>query len=322
MKRTTVIIPNYNGIKFLEDCLRFLHRSQETEFDTIVVDNGSTDGSVDFLYSQFPWVKVIALSENTGFAKAVNVGIQAAETEYVLLLNNDTVTDHYFVKELENCISSDEKIFSVQAKMLSMAEPEIIDDAGDYYCALGWAFARGKGRPSDHFEKQTDIFSACAGAAIYRREILLSIGAFDEAHFAYLEDIDVGYRALLKGYRNVYCPAAIVYHAGSGSSGSRYNEFKVNLASRNSIYLIAKNMPFLQVLLNLPFLLVGYLIKTAFFIKKGYGWIYIRGIFRGFALSWSKNGRQKHVSFQGKHFRFYCLVQILLWQNIIRRLFS
>ena len=113
------------------------------------------------------------------------------------------------------------------------------------------------------------FFAACGGAAIYRRDVFAKIGYFDENHFAYLEDIDIGYRARIFGYQNGYCPDAIVYHAGSGASGSRYNAFKVDLSSRNSIYLIYKNMPLLQLILNLPFLLLGFLVKTLFLYKKG-----------------------------------------------------
>lgn len=161
--------------------------------------------------------------------------------------------------------------FSTSAKMLSMKEPEIIDDAGDFYCALGWAFARGKGMDSGRYTEPSKIFAACGGAAIYRRDVFAKIGYFDENHFAYLEDIDIGYRARIFGYQNGYCPEAIVYHAGSGASGSRYNAFKVDLSSRNSIYLIYKNMPLLQLILNLPFLLLGFLVKTLFFIKRDLG---------------------------------------------------
>lgn len=319
MKKTTVVIPNYNGIAYLEDCLRFLKRSQETEFDTIVVDNGSTDGSTRLVKEQFPWVRLIELEENTGFSYAVNVGIKASKTPYVLLLNNDTVVEHDFVAKLEQAMDENPSYFSFSSKMLCMKQPEVIDDAGDYYCALGWAFARGKGKNSGRFTAATDVFAACAGAAIYRREVFREIGYFDELHFAYLEDIDVGYRARLRGYKNGYCPKAVVYHAGSGFSGSRYNEFKVNLSSRNSIYLIYKNMPLLQILLNLPFLLAGFGVKILFFIKKKMGYIYIRGLWRGIILSCSAKARRKKFPFRAAYFGAYVKVQLELWYNMLRR---
>ena len=303
MIKTTVVIPNYNGISYLEDCLIFLKRSKGTTFDTIVVDNGSEDGSVQMIKERFPWVRLLCLSENTGFSHAVNVGIKESKTPYVLLLNNDTVVEHDFVARLEQAMEEHPKYFSFSSKMLCMKQPDVIDDAGDYYCALGWAFARGKGKPSLRFTADGDVFAACAGAAIYRREVFRQIG----------------YRARLRGYKNGYCPKAVVYHAGSGFSGSRYNEFKVNLSSRNSVYLIYKNMPCLQILLNLPFLLLGFFVKSLFFMKKGMGRIYVRGLWRGLVLSCSGEGRKKKFPFHRRYMGAYIKVQFELWYNMLRR---
>ena len=122
--------------------------------------------------------------------------------------------------------------------MLSMKNPDIMDGAGDRYNALGWAFAIGKGRPSTDYNTPMPIFSASAGAALYRKEYLQKTGLLDELHFAYLEDVDLGYRARILGYRNAYEPTAKVYHAGSATTGSRYNPFKITHSSRNNIYLI------------------------------------------------------------------------------------
>ena len=130
---------------------------------------------------------------------------------------------------------------------------------------LGWAFQRGVGRPEKLYKRSCRVFTACAGAAIYRREVFETIGYFDEMHFAYLEDIDVGYRAKLYGYDNVFCPEAVVYHVGSGTSGSKYNSFKVKLAARNNVYLNYKNMRTWQLLLNSPCLLAGTFVKFLFF---------------------------------------------------------
>ena len=185
---------------------------------------------------------------------------------------------------------------------------------------MGWAYQRGVGRSSSGYNRECEVFSACAAGAIYRRDVFEKIGYFDEMHFCYLEDIDIGYRAQIFGYRNGYCPKAVVYHAGSGSSGSRYNAFKVNLSSRNSIYLIAKNMPLLQILLNLPLLAAGYLVKTVFFTKKGFGYIYVRGIWRGIRLACSVEGRKNKISFKVSRMRNYIRIQLQLWANVMRRL--
>ena len=285
------------------------------DFETILVDNGSADGSVAFVTGNYPWVHIVELPENFGFSRAVNEGIYASRTPYVLLLNNDTEVEPDFVEEMLRCIRRHENAFSCSARMIRFHQRDRIDDAGNYYCALGWAFARGKGKDIHSFEKEQKIFTACAGAAIYRKKIFEKIGYFDEEHFAYLEDIDVGYRARIHGYENWFAPKAVVYHMGSGTSGSRYNQFKTRYSSRNNIYLIYKNMPFLQILLNLPFLLVGFGLKILFFIQKGMGREYIAGIKNGFQLC----HRDRKVKFQVKNLGHYIRIQLELWANLVRR---
>lgn len=318
MARTTVVIPNYNGIKYIENCLHSLEQGSVIP-KIIVVDNGSGDGSLLLVKEKFPNVQIIEFVENTGFCKAVNTGIKAASTEYVLLLNNDTVADREMVRSLEEALDAEPKAFSAAAKMISLHDPEKLDGAGDYYCALGWAFSRGKDKPVLSYMRPTRVFSACAGAALYRRKVFDRIGYFDENHFAYLEDMDIGYRANIYGYPNKYVPDAKVYHAGSAVSGSRHNEFKVSLSSRNSVYLIYKNMPFLQILLNLPFLITGYLVKLLFFTLKGMGGVYLKGIGRGIRLCFSPGGRKSRVKFSVKNLKNYLWIQLQLWLNVFRR---
>lgn len=282
MAEVTIIIPNYNGKALLENCIRTLERQTCQSFRLVVVDNGSTDGSASVRSEKLD-MEVIALNENTGFCGAVNLGIRRSDTPYVLLLNNDTEADEHFVGEMLKGIKKSDRIFSCGAQMLDFRRRDIIDNAGDLYTLFGWAVARGKGKPAADFSKEKDVFSCCGGAVIYRRELLAQTGLLDERHFAYLEDVDLGYRARLMGYRNRYIPAAKVYHVGSATTGTRYNEKKVYLAARNSMFVIYKNMPLLQLLFNLPFLLAGVLIKWLFFVKKGFGRAYLRGIGAGLA---------------------------------------
>lgn len=317
--KTTIIIPNYNGKDFLINCLESATKST-AEASILVVDNGSVDGSVEWLAENRPQVELIRFPENRGFCEAVNAGILAAKTPYVFLLNNDTTMEPDCIVRLEAAIERDERIFSVGAKMLSMQNPALVDGAGDLYSAFGWAYAIGKGKPSERYTKGQTVFSNCAGAALYRRELFEEIGLFDETHFAYLEDVDVGYRARIAGYRNVTEPAAVVYHAGSGFSGSRYNAFKISHSSRNNIYLIYKNMPLFQLLLNLPLLIAGFGIKLLFFMAKGFGGTYIRGIWAGIQLSASKEGRKRKVRFRWKNLGNYGKIQLELWGNLFRRL--
>lgn len=319
MEKVTVIIPNFNGMKFLRGCMEALYAQEPgtPPFRVVVVDNGSKDGSVDFLRTHFPQAQLEALPENTGFCHAVNVGIRMADTPYVILLNNDTKVRAGFIRALYEAIERRTDAFSVSAKMLMWDRPELIDDAGDRYCVLGWAFSRGKGKPADRYDTPCEVFSACGGAAIYRRSVFEQIGYFDEAHFAYLEDLDIGYRAGLYGYRNYYEPAAQVIHFGSASTGSRYNAVKTRLAAANNIYVIGKNMPLLQRLWNLPFLLPGFFIKFLFFCRKGMGRLYLKGIGEGFAKLHSPQGRAARVPFRMARLADYIRLQLQFYSGLL-----
>ncbi|MBE5875511.1 MAG: glycosyltransferase family 2 protein [Lachnospiraceae bacterium] len=321
MAQTTVVIPNYNGIKYIAACLDSLYAGTVRDMEVIVVDNASKDGSLELVKEHYPQVTLIENAENMGFSYAVNQGIQAGRTPYVFLLNNDTEVEADCIEQLENLMQSDERIFSASAKMIALHDKEKLDDAGDYYCALGWAFARGKGKHPSLYQENCDVFAACAGAAIYRREYFDEIGLFDVRHFAYLEDIDIGYRARIYGYRNCYAAGAVVYHAGSATSGSRYNTFKTSLASRNSVYIVYKNMPILQLILNLPFLLVGYGIKAAFFVRKGMGRDYVKGLWQGVKLCLGSEGKSNKVRFCAKRLQNYAKIQVELWINLFKMLF-
>ena len=316
MREVTVIIPNYNGIGYIADCLDSL-LVQTMEADIIVVDNDSQDGSKDVI-RQYEGVRLIELSENFGFCRAVNEGIRVCKTKYLILLNNDTKADPAFVEELYKAIDAHDDTFSVASKMIQMNSPEKIDSAGDLYCALGWAFSLGKDMKRSRYDRESVVFSACGGAAIYRKDMFEQIGYFDELHFSYLEDVDVGYRARIMGYVNRYTPKAVVYHAGSGSTGGRYNPFKVRLAARNSWYVIYKNMPALQIIINLPFFMIGFGIKALFFICKGYGREYLSGMKRGYLMCVA--GRK--YPFDKRFVKNYFRIQLELWFNMLRRLFG
>lgn len=315
---TTVVIPNYNGVHFLKKCLESVTKST-VKASVIVVDNGSTDGSVRWLKEKHPDVRLIAFSQNRGFCAAVNAGIRAADTPYVFLLNNDTEIAPDCIARLEEVMEQEPGVFSAGAKLLSMQNRAVTDTAGDLYSAMGWAYAIGKGKPGKRYTKRRAVFSNCAAAALYRKDLLERLGLFDENHFAYLEDVDIGYRARIFGYRNLAEPAAVVYHAGSGSSGSRYNVFKVTHSSRNNVYLIYKNMPFFQMLLNLPFLLAGFLGKLVFFWKKGFGKVYAKGLGAGVRLCLAPKGRRRKVKFMWKNLKNYGKIQLELWENVFRR---
>ena len=320
--KVTVVIPNYNGLKFMEPCFAALEAQSEKNFNVLVVDNGSTDGSVEWLKES--GIPSVFLPENIGFPGAVNIGIKKAETPYVILLNNDTEPKPDYIREMIRMIERSPKIFSVSSRIIQLHHKELMDDAGDMYSLLGWAVQRGVGQPVAGYKKPCRVFAACAAAAIYRREVFEEIGYFDESHFAYLEDVDVGYRARIYGYDNVYCPAAELYHVGSGTSGSKYNSFKVKLAARNNLYLNYKNMPLLQLLFNLPFLLIGTGIKYLFFKKMGFAADYAEGFSEGIKTL----GKCKKVPFRAEHIGNYLQIEwelftgtlLYVWEFLKRRL--
>ena len=312
MNKVTVIIPNYNGLQFMEPCLKALEGQNYKEFDLLMVDNGSQDGSGEWLRER--GIPTLFLGENTGFSGAVNAGIRAVSTPYVILLNNDTEPFPDYVGELVRCLDRFPEVFSASSKMIQLYHKDLMDDAGDMYSVLGWAYQRGVGQPSSGYQRACQVFAACAGAAIYRREVFEEIGYFDESHFAYLEDIDVGYRARIYGYRNVYCPTAKVYHVGSGTSGSKYNSFKVRLAARNNLYLNYKNMPLPQLILNAVPIGMGMAVKYGFFKKLGFAEDYREGVREGFATL--KQCRK--VPYRPEHLKNYVQIQLeLIWGTFL-----
>ncbi|TFE29007.1 glycosyltransferase family 2 protein [Cohnella luojiensis] len=312
MIETTVIIPNYNGEAFLKECLDSLAIQIYKDFEVIIVDNASSDNSLSIIENfklcfKMP-VTIICNETNLGFCKAVNDGIRRATGEYVVLLNSDTVATPSWLQQLVKLIKSDENIFSCASKMIQYHDKSKIDDAGDFYSLVGWAFQEGHGKSIDKFNKNRKIFSSCAGAAVYRKSILEIIGYFDETFFAYLEDVDIGYRATIEGYKNMYCSTALIYHIGSASTGGGYSNFKVKQSAQNNILLIYKNMPLLQILINSPYLLIGVSIKYLYFLRKGYRAAYVEGLLSGFR----KIKSVQKVKFNKKNLPNYLLIEILL----------
>lgn len=311
--KVSVVIPNYNGKKYIKNCLDALEKQTFRSFETIFVDNGSLDGSRRYMRENYAQIKFVPLDKNYGFSYAVNVGIRESKGEYVVLLNNDTEVEKDWLENLVLCIESSPEIFSCSSKMIRYNERNLIDDAGDQYCILGWAKKRGDGKSAHLYSENKQIFSACAGAAIYRRNVFEEIGFFDENFFAYMEDIDIGYRANIYGYKNIYCSKAVVYHIGSATTGAtRHNAFKVKLSARNNIYLAYKNMPRVQRWINTPFLLLGRLIKYIYFAKKGFSKEFKAGI----AEAKITKKEIPRVKYQKRNLKNYLKIQGMLLRNI------
>lgn len=218
-----VIIVNWNGKHFLGECLRALEKQSYPNYDITLVDNGSLDGSVDFVYHQFPKIHVMSLNENAGFSKANNSAMIRAlndGTQYIALLNNDTKVDEKWLEHLVRIMESEQDIGICASKMLRMEAPHIIDSAGHIF-KWGRIFERGHGEVDTHqYDDKLTVVGACAGACLYRKEMLEDIGLFDERYGSYYEDAELSWRAYNSGWQARFVPESIVLHHRGGTTKS------------------------------------------------------------------------------------------------------
>ncbi len=239
----SIIIPNWNGIRLnlLPACLNALRHQTFRGFETIVVDNCSTDDSYEFLAREFPEVRVIALDTNRGFAPAVNEGIRAARGDAIVLLNNDTEADPRWLEEIARALDENPRAGMVACKLRLFDQRDYIHSAGDFYRVDGIPGNRGVWEEDrGQYDDARGVFGGCGGAVAYRKSMLDEIGGFDEALGSYCEDVDLNWRARLAGYAIAYAPRAIVYHRLSATGGGALSSFFVG---RNFIWVLAKNYP-------------------------------------------------------------------------------
>jgi GT2 family glycosyltransferase len=255
-----------------------LYRQEFQDFHTIVVDNGSSDESVPFIREQYPQVTVICLEKNTGFSAAVNAGIAAANTPYVALLNNDTEVHPLWLSEIVRAIDDAPQAGSAASKILFYPETESVNSAGDEFSFFGVADQiRLKRGDSNLFNESTYVFSACAAAALYRKQLFETIGWFDEAFFAYQEDVDIGFRAQLAGYRCLFVPKAIVYHKHEMTS-SRVPSLRIYLNDRNKYFVLIKNLPTRLILFCLPLIAAQEAFCFIKALRRGYLGVYFKAL--------------------------------------------
>ena len=239
--RVSVIIPHWNGRHHLDACLTALRRQTLSDHEVILVDNGSSDGSPEYVLAEYPEVHVIALGHNAGFTGACNTGYAQSRGEIVCLLNNDTEADPGWLAAVVDVLDRCPRVGIVASKMLLFDRRDHFHTAGDTYRVDGLPGNRGVWqRDEGQFDREEPVFSACGGAATYRRQMLAEIGFLDDAFFFSCEDIDLAWRAHLGGWDVRYTPAAVVYHklqaTGGGVTGSYYD-------GRNFLYVIWKNYP-------------------------------------------------------------------------------
>lgn len=240
----SVVIPTWNGREHLDICLASLLRQTAPRFEIIVVDNGSTDGTADWIQSAYGGaVSVIALERNLGFGTAVNAGIRAARGRYLFVLNNDTEVQAGCLAALVREADRYPNAGSLACRILCFDQRDRLDNAG--HCLFPDGMTRGRGRlepDGPPFDQAGEVFGASGCAALLRRAMLADIGLFDEDFFAYCEDADLALRARLAGWRCRYVPDAVVYHKYSASSHA-YSRIKATLVERNRLWLAIKDLP-------------------------------------------------------------------------------
>ena len=295
MDIVSVIIVNWNGRKFLPECLEGLRRQVFRHFTVIFADNGSSDGSIDFVKRNYPEVEIIALPGNVGFSAANNIALETVETEYAALLNNDAAPDYMWLKNTVEALEAHPEAGSAASKMLFYDDSKVIDRAGDSYTRAGAGFLRGRGMPADNYDKQEWIFGACAGAALYRTQMLRNTGLFDEDFFLVYEDVDLSFRAQLKGWKCVYVPEAVVYHRAGGSIVFD-SPASVYYSQRNLEWVYVKNMPSGLILRTILPHIIYDLAAFLYFVTRGRGRDFIRA--KRDALKGLKKALQKRSQIQ------------------------
>ncbi len=276
MPQISVIIPNWNGKYLLETCLAALRRQAFRDFETILVDNGSEDGSADYVRSQFPEVKVLALPENRGFTGGSIAGYEQSGGELIVLLNNDTEVDAHWLEEIHSASRVYPKAGSFASKMMYFDERGRVENCGFDLGIAGATVDLGRDEPNGpEWIRPQRVFGACGGAATYRRKMLEDIGFLDPEFVMIYEDADLSFRAQLRGYECVYVPGAIVYHRYRVTIGKAPAR-QVFYSQRNIEFMYLKNMPLVLILESLPQRVLYELGAAIYFSKKGNGSAFLR----------------------------------------------
>ncbi len=276
--KVTVVIVNWNGERFLDRCLSALMAQSVVPNEIILVDNASSDASLDIV-KRFPSVRVLLQNKNLGFARGNNVATQAsaAESEWIALINPDAFADPRWLEVLLSA-ARDHPVFDVfGGRLVKAHDPTILDGEGDAYHVSGLVRRMGHGESVASFPEQVcEVFSACAAAALYRRQALMDVGGFDEDFFCYVEDVDLGFRLRLAGHQAMYVPDAVVHHVGSATTGGQHSDFAVYHGHRNLVWTFVKNMPGMLFWLLLPLHVAMNLATILWFTLKGRGGVILR----------------------------------------------
>jgi len=277
----SVIIVNYNGAKFLEPCIRSLLAQSHKNLEIIVVDNASSDDSVEILRSEFSGLVILENPVNLGFAGGVNTGIKNSHGDYIMTLNNDAWADPQCIEHLLLGMVDDQRTGMCAAKMLF--PDKRINSAGICIARSGAAWDRGMFEADrGQYDKLEEIFGPCAGAALYRKDMLDEIGLFDEDFFLYMEDVDLAFRGRLAGWKCMFIPGAVVYHHHGGTAGFK-SDLTIYYGNRNILWWPVKNYPFFTLLASLPWIIGRTVGVIPYYAYHGKGKVVLKSKIDGLA---------------------------------------
>jgi len=293
LDKVSVVVVNWNGERFLERCLAALMAQTVKPHEIILVDNASSDGSVN-IARQFSLLRLMLLDQNTGFARGNNLALKAAsvESKWIALINPDAFAEPCWLESLLVAVERNPGFDVFGSKLLNAADPTVLDGVGDTYHVSGLVWRAGHSAPVPTYaENEREVFSPCAAAALYRRSAVLKVGGFDEDYFCYVEDIDLGFRLRLAGYRCLYVPQSEAYHVGSGTTGGQHSNFSVYHGHRNLVWTYVKNMPGMLFWLLLPLHLSLNIFSIFWFTLRGQGVTILRAkrdAIKGLPNMWRK----------------------------------
>jgi GT2 family glycosyltransferase len=247
----SIIIVNYNGAHHLHECLTSIQEIDYPDHEVVMVDNASSDDSIPFVKENFPFVRIISLSRNYGFAEGSNIGAKNSKGEYVVFLNNDTKVDKKWLSELVKEIIRDNSIAACGSKML-FYDGNRINHAGASITLLGNAYDIGFGQEDNgKFDQKRFVGSTCGGSMILRKKVFDLLGGFDPEYFACSEDVDICLRAWIYGFKNMYVPASIVYHKYGETLGKRQSAWRIYFCQKNRLVNILKNFETINIIKSL-----------------------------------------------------------------------
>jgi len=279
MPIVSVVISTWNSGNVLDRCLSNLAKQTVKDFEVIIVDNGSSDNSIENIQERWPALdfQIRKLDKNTGFAAANNLGAQLARGDWLALLNSDAFPEPEWLENLLQAAAREPRFSFFASRQLQAGAPHLLDGAGDAYHISGLAWRRYAGLPAAQFGLESEeVFSACAASAFYSRRAFLQVGGFDKSFFSYHEDVDLGFRLRLQGFRCLYVPEAVVQHVGSVTLGVK-SDFAYYHWQRNFIWSFFQNMPTGLLWLAFPVHLVANIIFQINYTFRGYGGILLKG---------------------------------------------